>query len=118
MRLCRRARLSVGAIVDLFDQLGVAVHHYPPLELHRGRHLAGLRIYLGERDEEDAASRDGLALLELGGHGHIRKQPQIFEVTRAKKVVGVIDDWKQFGTLSGVCVTGIEGDATKFEVTR
>jgi hypothetical protein len=48
----------------------------------------------------------------------VGKQPQIFEVTRDKKVVGVIDDWKQFKTISGVCIMGIKGDATKFEVLR
>ena len=53
-----------------------------------------------------------------GGHGHVREQPQIFEVTRDKKVVGVLDDWKQFRTIGGVCVLGVEGDPTKFEITR
>ena len=53
-----------------------------------------------------------------GGHGHIRRQPQIFEVTRDKKVVGVLDDWKQFKTISSVCVMGVKGDATKFEVVK
>lgn len=53
-----------------------------------------------------------------GGHGHVRAQPQIFEVTRDKKVVGVIDDWKQFSTISAVFVMGTGGDPTKFEITR
>jgi len=53
-----------------------------------------------------------------GGHGHVRAQPQIFEVTRDKKIVGVLDDWKNFSTMSGVFVMGLAGDATKFEITR
>jgi len=53
-----------------------------------------------------------------GGHGHIRGQPQIFEVTRDKKVVGVLDDWKQFKTITSVCVIGVKGDATRFEVVK
>lgn len=40
------------------------------------------------------------------------------EVTRDKKVVGVIDDWKQFSTISGVFVMDTGGDPTKFEITR
>ncbi len=53
-----------------------------------------------------------------GGHGHVGKQPQIFEVTRDKKVVGEIYDYKQFSTLSGVFLIGIKADPTKFEVLR
>ena len=59
-----------------------------------------------------------LVVCNWGGHGHTREQPQIFEVTRAKKVVGVIDDWKHFGTLSGVCIMGLKGDPTRFEIAR
>jgi outer membrane protein assembly factor BamB len=53
-----------------------------------------------------------------GGHGHVGKQPQIFEVTRDKKVVGVLDDWKQFKTISGAFVRGPGRGATKFEIVR
>ena len=59
-----------------------------------------------------------LVVCNWGGHGHIRAQPQIFEVTRDKKVVGVLDDWKNLSTCSGVCVVTVKGDCTKFEVTR
>jgi hypothetical protein len=59
-----------------------------------------------------------LLVCNWGGHGHVRGQPQIFEVTRQKKVVGVLDDWKQFSTLSGVFAIGVAGDPTKFEVLR
>lgn len=53
-----------------------------------------------------------------GGHGHVGKQPQIFEVTRDKNVVGELFDYRQFKTISGVCVLDIEGDPAKFEVLR
>ena len=53
-----------------------------------------------------------------GGHGHVGQQPQIFEVTRDKKVVGEVFDFKQFGTLSGVFILGLEGDPTQFEILR
>lgn len=59
-----------------------------------------------------------LAVCNWGGHGHVRQQPQIFEVTRDKKVVGVLDDWKHFATLSAVHVLTDKGDCTKFEVKR
>ncbi|HUU93251.1 MAG TPA: hypothetical protein VM238_18810 [Phycisphaerae bacterium] len=53
-----------------------------------------------------------------GGHGHVGEQPQIFEVTPDKKVVGVIYDYGQFGTISGVSIVGVEGDPAKFEILR
>lgn len=53
-----------------------------------------------------------------GGHGHVGKQPQVFEVTPEKKVVGEIYDFKQFGTISGIYDMTVKGDSTKFEITR
>jgi cephalosporin-C deacetylase-like acetyl esterase len=53
-----------------------------------------------------------------GGHGHVGEQPQIFEVTRDKKVVGEILDFERFGTLTGVFLLGLDGDAANFEVHR
>jgi len=53
-----------------------------------------------------------------GGHGHIGQQPQIFEVTRDKKVVGEVFDFTQFKTISGVFAIGLSGDATKYEILR
>ena len=53
-----------------------------------------------------------------GGHGHVGQQPQIFEVTRDKKVVGEIFDFTQFSTISGVFLMDTQGDATKFEILR
>jgi len=53
--------------------------------------------------------------VQLGGHGHIGSQPQIFEVTREKKVVGEVFDYKQFSTISGVLALDAEGDPAEFE---
>jgi len=53
-----------------------------------------------------------------GGHGHVGEQPQVFEVTRDKRVVGEIFDFSQFGTITGVFLLGVEGDATQFEILR
>ena len=53
-----------------------------------------------------------------GGHGHIDKQPQIFEVTKDKKVVGVLHDYNQFSTISAVLALDTKGDPTKFNVLR
>ncbi len=54
-----------------------------------------------------------LIVANWGGHGHIGKQPQVFEVTHdeQKKVVGVIHDDKQFRTISGMFVLEDEGKA-------
>ncbi len=53
-----------------------------------------------------------------GGHGYVGQQPQIFEVTRDKRVVGEIFDFEQFGTISGVFLLEVKGDPTKFEIER
>ncbi len=53
-----------------------------------------------------------------GGHGFIGQQPQIFEITRDKRVVGEVYDFKQFGTISGVFMLDVEGDPTRFEIRR
>jgi hypothetical protein len=53
-----------------------------------------------------------------GGHGYIGRQPQIFEVTRDKKVVGEVFDFQRFSTISGVLLLGAPGDPAKFEVLR
>ena len=44
-----------------------------------------------------------------GGHGHVRKQPQIFEVTRDKRVVWQFDDKtsKQFRTIASAQVLDV-----------
>ncbi len=53
-----------------------------------------------------------------GGHGHVGEQPQIFEITPDKKVVGEIYDFQRFGTISGIFILGVDADATRFEVQR
>ena len=53
-----------------------------------------------------------------GGHGHIGEQPQIVEVSRDKKVVAELSNWKRFRTLTAVFVLSEKGDPTKFELTR
>jgi len=48
-----------------------------------------------------------------GGHGHVRKQPQIFEVTRDKRVVWQFDDKErsQFRTIASVQILQQESPA-------
>jgi len=53
-----------------------------------------------------------------GGHGHIGEQPQIFEVTRDKKVIGEIFDFTQFGTITGIHLFDVKGDPTRYEILR
>ncbi|MHB8864523.1 MAG: beta-propeller domain-containing protein [Pirellulaceae bacterium] len=53
-----------------------------------------------------------------GGHGHVGEQPQVFEVTRDKKVVGEVYDYTQFGTISGIFILDLKGDATQFDISR
>ena len=53
-----------------------------------------------------------------GGHGHVGQQPQIVEVTRDKKVVATLFDNQRFKTISGICVLGEPGDATRFGLLR
>ncbi len=62
---------------------------------------------------------DGNTLVcNWGGHGHVGQQPQVFEVTRDKKVVGEIFDFQQFSTLSGVFLMGLDVDPAQFEILR
>ena len=53
-----------------------------------------------------------------GGHGHVGQQPQIIEVTRDKKIVATLFDNQRFKTISGICILGEPGDATKFGLLR
>jgi hypothetical protein len=52
-----------------------------------------------------------------GGHGHVGQQPQIFEVTRDKKVVWQVFD-KRLGTISSVQAIDVPGDVTRGEILR
>ena len=53
-----------------------------------------------------------------GGHGHIGAQPQIFEVTRDKKVVWELFDYENFNTLTAVQLLDVKGDVTKGELIK
>ena len=53
-----------------------------------------------------------------GGHGYLGKQPQVFEVTRDKKVVWKLFDTKQFRTISAIHLLDVPGDVTKGEICR
>ncbi|MBM3999883.1 MAG: hypothetical protein FJ297_10150 [Planctomycetes bacterium] len=53
-----------------------------------------------------------------GGHGHIGKQPQIFEITRDKKIVGEFFDYARLNTVSGVFVAEDGADPAAFQVQR
>jgi len=53
-----------------------------------------------------------------GGHGHRGKQPQVFEVTRDKKVVWQVFDNKQFRLFSSIHLLDVPGDPTKGEILR
>ena len=53
-----------------------------------------------------------------GGHGHVGQQPQIFEVTRDKKVVWQVSDNQQFGTISNIQLLDVEGDPAKGGLLR
>jgi len=104
--------LSTGdahRIVEI-DQVGNAVWEIRENDLPRNplRFIAGMH----------RLPNGNTVVCNWGGHGHVGKQPQIFEVTPQKKVVGVIYDYGQFGTISAVSIIGVEGDPTKFEVLR
>jgi len=53
-----------------------------------------------------------------GRHGHIGKQPQIFEVTPDKKVVWSVFDNKQLGTTAHIQLLDIPGKPEAFELFR
>jgi hypothetical protein len=53
-----------------------------------------------------------------GGHGHIGGQPQIFEVTRDKKVVWELFDYENFKTITNVQLLDVKGDVTKGELIK
>ncbi len=53
-----------------------------------------------------------------GGHGHVGKQPLMFEVTRDKKVVWKLEAYMQLRTPSHVQILDVPGDVTKGEVLR
>jgi hypothetical protein len=48
-----------------------------------------------------------------GGHGHLKEQAQILEVTPDKKIVWQVFDWKQFSTPAHVQLLDVPGTAEK-----
>jgi hypothetical protein len=52
------------------------------------------------------------------GHGHIGKQPQVFEITRDKKVVWEFADHAHFKTINQVQMLEVAGDVTKGGIAR
>ena len=52
------------------------------------------------------------------GHGFIGKQPQVFEITRDKKVVWEFADHAHFKTINQVQMLEVAGDVTKGAITR
>ncbi len=52
------------------------------------------------------------------GHGHLGGQPQLFEVTRDKKVVWSFEDHKQFKTINQLQMLDVKGDVTRGEILR
>ncbi len=53
-----------------------------------------------------------------GGHGHVGEQPQLFEVTRDKKVVWQVFDYDKFSTIAHIQVLDVKGDVTKGKILR
>jgi hypothetical protein len=52
------------------------------------------------------------------GHGHLRQQPHVFEVTRDKKVVWTFADHEHFNTVNQIQVVDAPGDPAKGEILR
>ena len=52
------------------------------------------------------------------GHGHVGKQPHVFELTRDKKVVWSFEDHVQFKTVNQIQLLDVPGDVTKGEILR
>ncbi len=52
------------------------------------------------------------------GHGHLGEQPQVFEVTRDKKIVWQFSDFKNFKAINQIQLLDNPGDVTKGEILR
>ena len=59
-----------------------------------------------------------LVLCNYLGHGFIGKQPQVFEITRAKQVVWEFADHARFKTINQIQMLEVAGDVTKGEIAR
>lgn len=52
------------------------------------------------------------------GHGHLGKQPHVFELTRDKRVVWSFEDHVHFKTVNQIQLLDVPGDVTKGEILR
>ena len=52
------------------------------------------------------------------GHGHLGTQPQVFEITRDKRVVWSFADHAQFKSINQIQVLDVSGDVTRGEILR
>lgn len=52
------------------------------------------------------------------GHGHLGEQPQVFELTKDKKVVWEVADHKQFKTINQIQLLDVKGDVTRGGILR
>jgi outer membrane protein assembly factor BamB len=59
-----------------------------------------------------------IVVTNWGGHGHNGGQAQVFEITRDKKVVWEINDWKNLGQISTIQMLDEPGRMEKGELTR
>jgi len=59
-----------------------------------------------------------IVVCNWGGHGHKNEQPQIFEITRDKKVVWQVNDWKNLKTISTIQLLDVTGRMEKMELIR
>jgi hypothetical protein len=52
------------------------------------------------------------------GHGHLGEQPQVFEITRDKKIVWSFADHARFKTINQIQLLDVAGDVTRGEILR
>jgi len=57
-------------------------------------------------------------IVNWGGHGHLRQQPQIVEVSRDKKIVARLWDDQRFKTPTSIFALGEKGDVRNFGLLR
>jgi hypothetical protein len=59
-----------------------------------------------------------IVICNWGGHGHKGEQPQIFEITRDKKVVWEVNDWVNLRTISTIQILDVPGKMEEMEIIR
>lgn len=52
------------------------------------------------------------------GHGHVGRQPQVFEITRDKRIVWSVADHAQFKSINQIQLLDVPGDASRGEIRR